>query len=188
MKHIDFDISTSEVSPDTATGEVATRARAKSKDALVWTGVFAAIWWGLNPDDPASWIIGGPAILAASAVVVLIPRPTNAPISPAGAVRFAGFFAAQTVIGATDVALRAFNPMSRPEPGFLSWRTNLPEGAPRLLFANTITLLPGTLTAQLEGEVFTIHVLDTNTDATPQLAKLEARIAALFRFAKETDR
>jgi multicomponent Na+:H+ antiporter subunit E len=153
---------------------------------LLPASAFSAIWWTLNPADPASWIIGAPAIIVATATALLIPQPTAPPLAPWGALQFAGFFVVQTVVGATDVALRAFNPFARPEPGFMTWTTRLPDGAARVAFANAITLLPGTLTAHMEGDRFTIHLLDTRTDPAPQLAVLEARVAAMFALDTET--
>ncbi len=188
MRHATFDTAapSDALRPDRSMGSApATRQLPR---VLVPAAAFTAIWWALNPGDPASWIIGAPAIVAATATGLLIPRPAAPPVSPRGALRFAGFFAIQTVVGATDVALRAFNPFARPQPGFMTWQTRLPEGAPRVAFANAITLLPGTLTARMEGDRFTIHLLDTRADPAPQLAALEARIAAMFALDTETQK
>ncbi len=146
---------------------------------LLAAAPLAGVWWMLNPGDHASWIVGGPAVVAAAGTTLLFPAAPSYRPSPIALVRFSAYFAWQTVVGATDVALRALSPSLRLRPGFVEWRTYLPEGAPRRLFANAITLLPGTLTAQMDGDLLIIHVLDTEAD--PGLAPLEVRVGAIFR-------
>lgn len=154
-----------------------TARRGLLRPILVAIG-FAAIWWALNPGDTLSWIIGGPTVLMATAAILLLPASGIERISILGALRFCGYFAIQTVFGAVDVSLRAFNPRRAPRPVLLQWETDLPEGPALRLFANTITLLPGTLTARAEGRSLTIHLLDS--DIHPGLDTLEARIRDLF--------
>ena len=139
----------------------------------------AAVWWLLNPGDPASWIVGVPAVAAGAAVALLFPDTPAPRRSLRASLRFAGYFARASVVGATDVALRAMRPSLDLRPGFIIWRTRLPEGVPRELFANAVTLLPGTLSARLEGDALTVHQLDERAD--PGLSALEARVAAMFR-------
>ncbi len=111
-----------------------------------------------------SWIIGGPCVAAGAALCEAMAPARPSRISPAGVLRFALFFAVEAVRGATDVALRAVGIRSALDPGFVEIRVNLPPGAPRILFANALSLLPGTLTADLQGSRATIHVIDRNAD------------------------
>ena len=46
--------------------------------------------------------------------------------------------------------------------------------------ANTVTLLPGTLSADLRGQILVVHVLDARGPAAERLALLERRVADLF--------
>lgn len=82
--------------------------------------------------------------------------------------------------GSIDVSRRCLSPKTL-RPGCIPWQTYLPEGRPRRLFAVAITLLPGTLTARVEGGVLTVHALDLSEATHTELAALEARIAALYR-------
>ena len=143
--------------------------------------VLAALWALLNPGDLQSWIIGGPCVAAGAALCGAMAPARPSRISPAGVLRFALFFAVEAVRGATDVALRAVGIRSALDPGFVEIRVNLPPGAPRILFANALSLLPGTLTADLQGSRATIHVIDRNADIDADLARLEARVRAVFR-------
>ncbi|MCG5524066.1 Na+/H+ antiporter subunit E [Ectothiorhodospira haloalkaliphila] len=143
--------------------------------------VLAGLWVALTGGTAQGWMIGGPAILAATALIFLYPAPPRWRLSPVGALRFGPWFALRLLLGALDVARRALGRRPRLAPGCRVFRTRLPEGAPRLLFANVITLLPGTLTAGLHDELLLIHMLDTDADLEAQLRPLEARVAALFR-------
>ena len=50
-----------------------------------------------------------------------------------------------------------------------------------------ITLLPGTLTARIEGDLLTVHALDLSDAMHVELAALEGEIAKLYRLNhKET--
>ncbi|WP_052249756.1 Na+/H+ antiporter subunit E [Tateyamaria sp. ANG-S1] len=140
--------------------------------------VLAVLWWILNPGDRLSWIIGVPTILLGTGTVLLLPPARSQHISVAGSLRFVAYFIVQTVLGAVDVARRAFHPFWVQQPAFLIWETDLPEGPPRWMFANTVTLLPGTLTADIDGPRLTINLLDR--DLTPDLPTLEARVRDLF--------
>lgn len=65
------------------------------------------------------------------------------------------------------------------------WRTHLPKGRPRRLFAVAITLLPGTLTARIEDDMLTVHALDLSDATRAELATLEAHIAELYKLDRK---
>ena len=155
-----------------------TARRFQFRRVVVAAAMLAAMWWILNPDDPLSWVIGGPVVVMATAAALLLPASGTQHISVSGLVRFATYFIIQTVLGAVDVAFRALDPRGNVRPAFMTWETDLPEGAPRWLFAMTITLLPGTLTAEMKGPSLTLHLLDQ--DLAPDLSRLEIRIRDLF--------
>lgn len=140
----------------------------------------ALIWSLLTDWRLDAWIFGLPALALSGALLLAMPRPRRWRLAPVATLRFAMWFAVQAVRGALDVSRRAVTPRMPLSPGFRSWRTTLPEGAPRVVLANAVTLLPGTLSAELEGQRLVIHVLDTSADHDAALADLEARIAALF--------
>lgn len=147
---------------------------------MLGTGiVLAAIWAGLHWDDPASWVIGVPTVIASSAASILLPATPSPAISIVGALRLAGFAFAGVLRGAWDVSVLSLFP-GRLRSGCLTFRTRLPEGRPRRLFALLITLLPGTLTARLEKDRLTVHALDCGPAAREDFQALETRIAGLF--------
>lgn len=148
---------------------------------LVIRFVILALLWGVLTEFRLDGLVFGlPAVLAATALSLMLPLAPGWRLSPVAALHFAGWFALASVRGAVDVAWRAFQPRMTLRPGFRPYETALPEGAPRVMFLNTITLLPGTLSAQIAGTEVIVHMLDTRADLEADLADLEARIAALF--------
>ncbi|TVP72859.1 MAG: cation transporter [Rhodobacteraceae bacterium] len=149
--------------------------------------VLSVIWGGLTDWRIDALVFGVPAILLAAALPLLLSRGARWRLSPHGAIIFALWFAVQSVRGAVDVALRAFAPRMPLDPGFRSYALSLPEGAPRVMFINTITLLPGTLSADIIGDRVIIHMLDRRSDLDTALADLEARIRALFALPQDKE-
>jgi len=45
---------------------------------------------------------------------------------------------------------------------------------------STISLLPGTLSAGIEGDLIDVHAIDVNDDPMADLQRLEQRVAGLF--------
>ncbi|RYH07078.1 Na+/H+ antiporter subunit E [Tropicimonas sp. IMCC6043] len=155
--------------------------------AMLGTGaVLAAIWAGLHWNDPGSWVIGLPTVIAGAAATSLLPAAPPPAISLFGALRLAWFAFAGVLRGARDVSLFSLAP-GRLRSGCLTVRTRLPEGRPRRLFALLITLLPGTLTARLEDDRLTVHALDCGPATRADLDALETRIAGLFRLSLDGD-
>lgn len=156
-------------------------AASRIRGVLLCAAALGGLWWVLNPGDPASWIVGIPTILLGSAVSLATPSVAAARVSPPGAVRFIFYFMYQTVLGSIDVAVRALHPRTRIAAGLLEFPVGLPGGLPRIVFANCITLLPGTLTARIEGDRLLIHALSADRAAIwQQLQQLERRVGDLF--------
>lgn len=151
---------------------------------LVALLVLAVVWAVLTDFRTDAWVFGGPAVIAGSVLLALLPASPGWRLSPRGALGFALWFAVQSVRGAVDVAWRAVLPALPLRPGFRHHPLRLPHGAPRVMFVNTITLLPGTLSAEIAGDEVIVHMLDTRADLDADLAALEARIAALFALAQ----
>jgi len=145
------------------------------------TALTLALLWAVMTDFRADALIFGlPAILTGAGLVFLLPPGPGWRLSPRGALVFGLWFAVQSVRGAVDVSLRALSPRLPLRPGFRRHPLTLPAGAPRILFLNTITLLPGTLSAEVAGDEVIVHMLDTRADLAADLGALEARIMALF--------
>jgi multicomponent Na+:H+ antiporter subunit E len=155
-------------------------ARRRGFWLLVRVLVLLLLWLGLNGTDGRSWLVGLPVVALAVYLATRLAPTESWRVSLTGAVRFALFFAVESLRGGVDVARRALGPAVVLAPGLIQYRTRLPSGAPRWLFCNSISLLPGTAVVGIEGADLCIHALDRSAAAETELQRLEARVGALF--------
>ena len=144
------------------------------------TLIVAATWMVLTRGDGSSWIVGVPAVVT---TVLIYRRFTTAPayrLSLKGALGFVPFFLIQSIRGGMDVARRAVAPQMQLNPRFIPYQLRLPEGPQRVFFANSISLLPGTLTVALTADRADVHVLAYHDGIEAELRQLETRVAVLF--------
>jgi len=138
--------------------------------------VFAGLWWIVTAGAAGSWLIGVPAVGAATFLSWRLRDARCLSVSIQGLTAFAGFFLLESVRGGLDVARRA---LARPvdvQPGYIIHRTELPPGLPRLFLSGSISLLPGTLTADMRGDELVVHSLATDPDPLAGIAACEHRI------------
>ncbi len=140
----------------------------------------AVIWLGLCGPSLESWYVGVPAVLAAAWTASRFPASLPLGLRWSGLVPFASFFLRESVVGGWDVARRVLAPEMRIAPGHVAYRTSLPPGPARHLMLSSISLLPGTLSAGIEGDCIDVHAIDVNDDPSAGLRRLEQRVAGLF--------
>jgi len=138
--------------------------------------LFAALWWVLS--GGGGWYVGAPFVVLATWLSLQLW--TEYRLSLRGIARFLPWFAVQSLAGASDVARRALLPSMPLQPGLVRHRLRLPAGVCRVSLANVVTMLPGTLSADLVGDELVVHALDTGRDMHAMVLDLEPRIAALF--------
>lgn len=144
------------------------------------TAALGVAWVAISEADIGSLVVGVPLVLAGAAVsLVLAPRPLNL-VSLPGLVRFTIFFAVQSFLGGTDVARRALHPRMPLDPSCMWYPLRLADEGQRVMFANTLSLLPGTLSARFDGDRLEIHVLDKQSSTVASVARVEDRVADLF--------
>jgi multicomponent Na+:H+ antiporter subunit E len=101
------------------------------------------------------------------------------PWRPHRLLAFVLFFLRESLRGGIDVAWRAMHPALRIDPCFSRHRILLPEGQPQTLMISVVSLLPGTLSADMEDDhTLLVHALTPGASASVQL--LEDWIAWLF--------
>jgi multicomponent Na+:H+ antiporter subunit E len=93
---------------------------------------------------------------------------------------FAFFFMVQSCRAAVHVAGLALRPGLRLAPFHLCLRSRLPPGAPRAVFANLVSLLPGSLSANLVDDTHHLHVLHPHEGLEEELRVMEGQVARLF--------
>lgn len=146
---------------------------------LKTAAVLALVWLGLNGSDVRSWMIGIPAIAAAAALSTVPPSAHALRVYWPGVLAFAFYFLSSSLRGGWDVSCRVLHRRLPVAPGFVRFTTSLPEGPLRLIFINVVSLLPGTLSAGLEGDSLIVHSIDTKADSQENLRRLENRVRSL---------
>ena len=140
--------------------------------------LFTLIWWILTDGAMDSLPVGLPVVLIATLVSVMLMPPLS--WSLRGMVVFIPYFFWHSIRGGVDVARRAFHPQLPITPGLFEYRFRLPPGLPRVFMANTVSLLPGTLSVELDEEILLVHVLDETVAINEELNMLENRLADIF--------
>ena len=140
--------------------------------------LFALMWWILTDGAMDSWPVGLPVVLISTLTSVMLMPPLS--WSLRGMVLFIPYFLWHSIRGGVDVARRAMHPQLPISPGLFEYRFRLPPGLSRVFMANTVSLLPGTLSVDLEKEILRIHVLDETGAIDEELKVLENRLADIF--------
>ncbi len=149
--------------------------------AVVTLRIFAIlmlVWWVL--DGAQSLIVGLVAAVLGSALYLALRKPLAHGVRPLAVPRFMVYFLLESVRGGFDVAFRALHRGLPIHPHFFDHRIGLPAGPATVLLISVISLLPGTLSADLsdDGRVVRIHAI--NEAPAEAVQKLEHRIAELF--------
>jgi multicomponent Na+:H+ antiporter subunit E len=94
--------------------------------------------------------------------------------------RYLVVLAWEIVVSAVQVAYVVLHPRMPIDPRLLRFRSHLPHPLARLTLANSITLTPGTVTIEVEGDEFLVHALTPGSAKDVELGGLRNWVAALF--------
>ncbi|MDO8847759.1 MAG: Na+/H+ antiporter subunit E [Coriobacteriia bacterium] len=144
------------------------------------TALLALVWVVITEADPHALAVGIPIVLAGSALSLTLSPDSLTPIRPSGALRFVRFFALQSALGGIDVSMRALRPSMPLDPAIIRYPLRITGTWPRVFLANTISMLPGTLSSRLDDDTLEVHVLDCSRPVVQELAEVECRVADLF--------
>ena len=149
--------------------------------------IVGALGWGvLSAGDPASLVVGLPTVLLAAVVAARVGRAGAGGSASRGAtgsfalIRFLLRLLGDIFGSATPLALQVFRPRLDLDPGVIRHPLALGSAEARAAFTNAVTLTPGTLAADLAGQMLRVHALDRRGGTAAELAALEARVAALY--------
>lgn len=79
------------------------------------------------------------------------------------------------------IVLVILDPRRPARPGVVRFHTQLSSPVARTVFANSITLVPGTMTLNIEGNELTVHAFYPGAVADLATAQFQRRIARAFR-------
>ena len=150
----------------------------RGQRALVGFALLFSLW--LVFDGAHDWTAG---LFAAGLAAILAAAFSGGPAHPWRPFRlpsFALFFLFESFRGGIDVAWRSLHPRMPVRPRFFVRPMTLPDGPPSTLLISVISLLPGTLSAELRPTTneLVVHTLTEGGEAA--VNRLEQRIAWLF--------
>lgn len=146
---------------------------------------FSAVWWLLVGADAAGWGFALAAIPAATAASLWLRPARPVRFRLAGLPRFASRFLLESLLSGFDVARRALDPRLPLDPSFVEVPLGLAEETPRVLLAAIVTLLPGTLTVEIERDRLLIHTIDRGAPTADRVRRMEHLVARLFVAGEE---
>jgi multicomponent Na+:H+ antiporter subunit E len=94
---------------------------------------------------------------------------------------YIGWLLTRIVPSAIQVASIVLVPGRDPEPGMVRFRTQLTSPAARTVLATSITMVPGTMTVDVQNDEFTVHSFTPDAADDLATAKMQRRIARVFR-------
>jgi multicomponent Na+:H+ antiporter subunit E len=96
------------------------------------------------------------------------------------ALLFVPFMAAEIVVSSVQVAAMVLHPRMPIQPRVLRFHTALPHPLARLILANAITLTPGTVTLDVEGDDFVVHALTAASARGVEAGRIRAWVGRIF--------
>lgn len=154
------------------------------KLVLMRSALFFLLWWALTEGEGGGWFALPVVLLATSASLALSPAG-SLHWRATGLFGFVFFFLRESLRGGIDVAWRALHPHLPIAPVMFDYRLRLPAGSARMLMASTVSLLPGTLSADLKGALLRVHALDGRLPIADALKALERCLAGLYSMKLE---
>lgn len=155
-------------------------SRALQWRAMIFRAVLLALcWWAITEGDRDALGFGALAVTVALLLSLRLHKPVH--FGVLALLQFLPLFIWRSLAGGVDVARRALAPGPPLDPALVEYRTQLPAGLPRVFLANVISLLPGTLTADLRDEVLCLHVLSRDSVNEAGLRRLEDAVQRIFK-------
>mgnify|MGYP000411590916 CR=1 FL=1 len=149
--------------------------------------ILAFLWWVLAKGAYDSWQVGIPAILTAIYVDRRLFQSRTSHWSLGGFIVFGLLFLKLSVTSGIDVVWRTYHPRLPLNPAMVVYPLRLTSEVARNLFVGTVSLLPGTLSAELGTHSLVVHVLDIDRPFRQELKLIEDRVAAVFRHPGQLD-
>lgn len=150
-----------------------------TRQFLVSIGLLTLAWLILEPSW-SGWAAGLLAVTTGMALRLYAGRLRHIGLHPLRLPRFGLYFLTQSVSGGWDVSRRALTPSLPLSPDLIAHHLSLSSQPARVFVSNVLSLLPGTVAADLRGDLLIVHVLVTGSDAEARVRTLEARVAHLF--------
>jgi multicomponent Na+:H+ antiporter subunit E len=161
----------------------------KLRHTALWAAILFAFWIVLSGRLDALHL--GMGVLSAGFVawatqplLALPPVLGGAGPAPVVSLRFPlylAWLAGQIVVASLQVAYVVLHPRLPVRPRVVRLATPLPHNLARLTLANSITLTPGTVTLDVEGDEYVVHALTAaSARSVSAEGEMPRRVRALF--------
>lgn len=143
--------------------------------------------WSLNPSDIAAGVFFSIVIaIVLSDIYPDNPQTVFQPVRWFWALVYIPYFFYYMVRANLDVAYRVIHPDMPVRPGIVKVKTTLQGDVARTALANSITLTPGTLSVDVEGDTLYVHWINVSTDDPEErtaliVGKFERILKKVFR-------
>jgi multicomponent Na+:H+ antiporter subunit E len=162
------------------------------RTTLVQVVVLFAFWFALSGrTDPLFLVTGAVTAIGVTAITTRITavclRPDGddvpvrrIPLALVRAVAFALWMAGRILVASVQLARIVLSPTMPLDPCSVRFRTELRSPLARTTLANSISLVPGTLTVDIEGPEILVHALAPHQVDDLVSGRLQNKIAAIF--------
>ncbi|MGM0457894.1 MAG: Na+/H+ antiporter subunit E [Bacteroidota bacterium] len=86
----------------------------------------------------------------------------------------------QILVAGFHVLMVIIRPAMPIKPTLVTFKVDLPSAHAKMILGNSITLTPGTLTVDIEDDLFTVHALDSNSYAGIADDTMPRQVLSLF--------
>ena len=162
------------------------------RTTVVQALVLFAFWFALSGrTDPLFLITGAITAVGVTAVTSRITRAclrpdadhvpiTQIPLALVRAVGFAFWMAGRILVASVQLARIVLSREMPLDPCSVRFRTELRSPLARTVLTNSISLVPGTLTVDIDGEVILVHALSPSQVTDLVTGRLQNKVAHIF--------
>ena len=169
-----------------------TRRSSIRRTTVVQVLVLFGFWLALSGRFEPLFVITG--LVTAVAVTAVTRRITgralragddhvpvgSVPVAVLRGVAFAFWMGGRILAASVQLAVIALSPKMPLNPCTVRFQTHLRRPIARATLANAISLVPGTLTVDIDGDVFTVHALAPNQVDDLITGRLQNKVAGMF--------
>ena len=122
-------------------------------------------------------VVSGAIYAFIAAFLGYSPRKEWALLKRAGRIlAYGGYLVREVVKSSVAVLKLIWSPRLVPEPKLISFHTRLRTDAGKVVLSDSITLTPGTITVNVQGDRMLVHCLDTSFEINENDFEMERRV------------
>lgn len=153
---------------------------------LTRAAILSLLWVVLSGARPDSLLFGVLSVAAATVLSVRIAAEgTHLAARLPGLARLAALFLRDSLEGAVDIAFRALHPRMPLSPAIIEHPLRLPGEPLRVVLADIVSLLPGSLVLDIGARTLRVHLCDDAPVFRDHVGVEERRVAEAIAPVRE---